>query len=115
MNVAAILFGIAALGGIIMAMIRLSGRDYPPAFLAVVHGLFAAAGLVALLMAVFAPGVAASFKIALVLFVVAALGGFWLVSYHLKRQALPIGLMVIHALVAVVAFVILLVGIMSHA
>jgi glucose uptake protein GlcU len=114
MNVAAILFAIAALGGIIMAMIRLSGRDYPPAFLAVVHGLFAAAGLVALLMAVFAPGVATSFKIALVLFVVAALGGFWLVSYHFKRQALPIPLMVIHALVAVVAFIILLVGIMSQ-
>ena len=44
MNTAAILFAIAALGGITMAMIRFTGRDYPPMWLAIIHGLFAAAG-----------------------------------------------------------------------
>jgi glucose uptake protein GlcU len=115
MITAAILFAIAAVGGVIMALIRFSGRDYPPAALAVIHGLFAAAGLIALLLVAFGAGVASSMRTALLLFVIAALGGFWLLSYHVKRRALPIPLMVIHALVAVIAFIILIVGILNLA
>jgi hypothetical protein len=44
-----------------------------------------------------------------VLFIVAALGGFGLFFHHLRKVALPIWLVVVHALVAVVAFVLLLV------
>jgi hypothetical protein len=109
MNTAAILFAIAALGGIIMAMIRFSGRDYPPMWLAIIHGLFAAAGLVALLVLVFGGAAATSVWIALLLFIVAAILGFVLFAYHLKSRPLPIPTMVIHALIAVVAFIILLV------
>jgi len=76
MIAAAILFAIAAVGGVIMALIRFSGRDYPPVFLAVVHGVFAAAGIVTLLVAALAPGVAFSIRIALILFIGAAIGGF---------------------------------------
>jgi glucose uptake protein GlcU len=108
MNTAAILFAIAALGGITMAMIRFSGRDYPPMWLAIIHGLFAAAGLVALIAVVFG-GAATSLSIALLLFVIAAIVGFVLFSYHLKSRPLPIPTMVTHALFAVVAFVILIV------
>jgi hypothetical protein len=115
MITAAILFAIAAVGGVIMALMRFSGRDYPPAALAVIHGLFAAAGLIALLLIVSGAGVASSMRTALLLFVLAALGGFWLLSYHVKRRALPIPLMVIHALVAVIAFIILIVGILNLA
>ena len=50
---------------------------------------------------------------ALGLFVVAALGGFFLVSYHLRGQRLPSPVVVIHALVAVAAFLLLLAGIMA--
>jgi glucose uptake protein GlcU len=107
MNTAAILFAIAALGGITMAMIRFSGRDYPPMWLAIIHGLFAAAGLVALIAVVFG-GAATSLSIALLLFVIAAIVGFVLFSYHLKSRPLPIPTMVTHALFAVVAFVILI-------
>ena len=64
MAIAAILFAIAALGGVIMALIRFSGRDYPPMALAIIHGLFAAAGLIALLVVVFGPGVAILARIA---------------------------------------------------
>jgi len=109
MNTAAILFAIAALGGIIMAMIRFSGRDYPPMWVAIIHGLFAAAGLVTLLLFVFGGAAATSHWVALVLFVVAAIVGFVLFSYHLKSRPLPIPTMVIHALIAVVALVVLLV------
>ena len=58
MNVAAILFAVAAVTGIAIAFIRLSGRDLPPMGLALLHGLFAASGLVALAIAAVAPGAA---------------------------------------------------------
>jgi len=113
MNTAAILFAIAALGGITMAMIRFSGRDYPPMWLAIIHGLFAAAGLVALVAVVFGRGAATSLLIALLLFVIAAIVGFVLFSYHLKSRPLPIPTMITHALFAVVAFLILVVVLLS--
>jgi glucose uptake protein GlcU len=115
MVIAVILFAIAALFGVIMALIRFTGRDYPGAGLAVIHGLFAAAGLIALLVIVFGPGIATSIRVALFLFIIVAIGGFWLVSYHARKRPLPIPLVVIHGLVAVVAFVILIVGIMNRA
>jgi hypothetical protein len=114
MIAAAILFAIAALGGMIMALMRFSGRDLPPVFLAVVHGVFAAAGIVTLLAAALAPGVASMIRIALVLFVGTAILGFVLVYFHAKRRPLPISYIVVHGLVAVVAFVILILGIMSR-
>jgi hypothetical protein len=46
--------------------------------------------------------------IALGLLVVAALGGFALLSFHLRGRALPSGLVVGHALLAVAGFVTLL-------
>jgi glucose uptake protein GlcU len=115
MIIAAVLFAIAALGGVIMALIRFSGRDYPPVALAVIHGLFAAAGLITLIIAAIAPGVALSIRIALLLFLGAAIGGFSLVYYHAKSRPLPISYVVVHGLVAVIAFVILIVGIMARA
>jgi hypothetical protein len=47
---------------------------------------------------------------ALGLFVAAALGGFFLVSFHVRRQRLPSAVVVVHALVAVSAFLLLLAG-----
>jgi len=115
MAIAAILFAIAALGGVIMALIRFSGRDYPPMALAIIHGLFAAAGLIALLVVVFGPGVAILARIALILFIGAAIGGFAMFSYHVKSRPLPVSYVVIHGLVAVIAFVLLIVSMMSRA
>jgi len=43
--------------------------------------------------------------IALGLLVIAALGGFGLLSFHLRGRALPSGLLVGHALLAVAGFV----------
>jgi hypothetical protein len=43
-----------------------------------------------------------------VLFGAAALGGLYLVSHHMKQRPLPNAVIIIHALVAVVAFLILL-------
>jgi hypothetical protein len=45
---------------------------------------------------------------ALGLFAVAALGGFVLFSFHLRKEQLPTGIIMVHALVAIAAFLILL-------
>ncbi len=111
MTVAAILFAIAAVGGVIMAAMRFGGRELPPMALAIVHGLFAAAGLVTLIAAVVGSDSSLLAKVAAAGFVIAALGGFMLFSYHLRRQALPVNYVVIHGAGAVISFAILLAGI----
>lgn len=113
MTVAAVLFGIAALGGVVMAYMRLTGREVPPMGLAIVHGLFAASGLVTLLVAIIGASAPTQAKIAAGGFVLAALGGFFLFSFHLRRKALPIPVVLVHGLVAVVSFVLLLIGIFA--
>jgi hypothetical protein len=110
MNIALILFAVAAVGGIVLALIRFKGKPYPPLALALVHGAVAAAGLVALIALVAQHQGTSSATTALVLFLIAALGGFGLFFHHLRKVALPIWLVVVHALVAVAAFLILLLG-----
>src|SRR5947208_2228666 len=48
MTVAAILFTLTALGGLLLAGIRLKGEPYPPLWLALGHGAGGAAGFAAL-------------------------------------------------------------------
>lgn len=107
-EVAVLLFALAAVFGLTMAVLHFKGRTPPRPALAVFHGLFAASGLVVLLLAVMKAGMGGSSGIALGLFVLAALGGFTLLSFHLRGRALPNGLVIGHGLLAVVAFVILL-------
>jgi hypothetical protein len=109
MKTAAILFGIAALGGITMAGMRLAGTAFPPTWMAMVHGLVAAAGLTLLLYAALMVGVPAMAQLAAGLFVLAAIGGATMnLAFHWKQQPLPIPLMLGHAGLAVAAFVLLL-------
>jgi len=110
MLVALVLFALAAVGGAVLAVQRLKGRPQPSLGLAVVHGLAAAAGLVLLGVAIAAGGAPGQAQIALALFLAAALGGFALFAMHLRKVTLPIWLVVVHGVVAVVAFLILLAG-----
>jgi hypothetical protein len=110
MTMALVLFGIAAVGGLVLAGIRFSGQPYPPLALALVHGLFAASGLVALILAITQVGAPDLAKVSLVVFLMAAAGGFVLISKHLRKLALPKALVVVHALAALVAFTLLLVA-----
>jgi hypothetical protein len=107
MVVALILFGIAALGGLVLAVQRFRGAPQPSLPIALVHGAVAASGLVALVIAVMGGQVPGGAKLALVLFLGAALGGFFLFATHMQKKALPITVVVIHALVAVTAFIVL--------
>ncbi len=104
-SLAIVLFALAALGGIVLAVMRARGRLTLPIGLALVHGILAAAGLAVLIGAV-AMGFHA--RAPLVLFLVAAVGGFVLFSFQLRSKPIPIGVMVVHAIVAVVGFLLLL-------
>ena len=109
LGVAVVLFALAALLGITLAAKHLKKKDAPIS-LALVHGLAAAVGLVLLIIAVVQMSSAGPAGVALAIFVIAALGGFVLFAMHLMRKPLPRGLMFVHALAAVVAFIILLIG-----
>jgi len=56
-----------------------------------------------------------SLTLIIILFVVAALGGFGLLSFHLRGKPLPGALAIIHGLVAAVALVLLIFFAVSHA
>lgn len=104
MQISLILFAIAAVGGLVMAIMHFRGVSPPKTALAIVHGLFAAAGLVTLLLALFKLGFGGKPGLAFGLLVVAALGGFGLVSFHAQNKPLPSALVVGHALLAVAGF-----------
>jgi len=98
-------FAIAALGGLILASSVLRGR-LAPWPLSLLHAGLGALGLVLLLIAVL-DGAAGLITLAFILLVVAALGGFYLASMHLRKEIAPSGVVVIHAGVAVVGFLLL--------
>jgi hypothetical protein len=105
---AAVLFGLTALGGAGLLLLRLRGGN-PPMGLAAVHGLAATASLVTLVVAVVG-GARGAAVWALILFCVAALGGFFLLSFHLRQRLLPVGVIFVHGTVAFAGYVCLLVA-----
>lgn len=108
MMTAALLFGAAALGGLVMAGMRLSGIPRPPAWLAMGHGVVAAAGLTLLLYAALVFGVPIKAQLAVVVLMLAAIGGAAMnLLFHWKLLPLPIPLMLGHALLAVTGVVLL--------
>jgi hypothetical protein len=102
-----ILFAVAAVGGLTLAVMRFRNQPLPMP-LALVHGAVAAIALVILLVVALGASGTSLLKLALGGFVVAALGGFFLFSFHVRKRQLPIPVVVIHGLVAVAAFITLL-------
>jgi hypothetical protein len=108
---ATVLFALAALGGLTMAVIRLRGTPRPPTWLAMLHGLLAASGLVLLIYAAVTTGVPRLAQVAAGLFVLAALGGAYLnLGFHARNLPLPVPIMLVHAGVAVAGFVLLVIA-----
>ena len=103
-----LLFAVAAVAGLTMAVMHFRGVSPPRGVLAVLHGLFAASGLVVLLLALIKTGFGGRPGIALGLLVIAALGGFALLASHVQNKRLPSPLVVGHALLAVAGFLTLL-------
>jgi glucose uptake protein GlcU len=103
------LLALGALGGVVMATIRLSRNTNPPSWLAMLHGLLVSAAATLLLYATFTAGIPRAANLGLALLVLAALGGLVLnLNFHSKNLLLPRGLMVGHALLAVVGFLLVL-------
>ena len=107
LTIAIVLFAVAAVLGLTMATKALRSNT-PPLMLAIVHGLFAASGLILLIIGVMHATTAGIGAWSLGIFVTAALGGFWLFSFHLRGKSLPIPLIVLHGLAAVTGFGLLL-------
>jgi len=109
----AILFAVAAAGGLTLAAMHLRsrGRERPPTALAVTHGLVAAVALVLLIIAALgtAAGSSALPWTAVAIFVVAALGGAYMfLGKHLRGEPLPGKVVILHGVLAVVGFLVLL-------
>lgn len=102
------IFAVGAIGGLVLASSVLRGRLAPWA-LSLLHAALGAAGLVLTALVLFGGGeeVPANTGLALLLLVIAALGGFFLASYHLRKVPGPRTVVLIHAGVAVVGFVLL--------
>lgn len=131
-----VLFGVAVVLGVALATVHLRGRPTvssvtpatgasetapasgPPAAqvpigLALAHGLFAAVALTLLIIAVVRDAAGGLTTIALVAFLLAALGGFYLFALHLRKQLLSRLLILVHGLAAAVGFVLLLVVVLG--
>ena len=111
----AVLLAIAAIGGATMAGIRFSGRAYPPTWLAMLHGFLSAAALTLLIYAWCTVGLPTLASAAVVLFVIAALGGVTMnLNFHWKQLPLPKWLVLVHAAIAVIGFLLLLAAVFGH-
>jgi len=110
---AAVLLLITAVAGLAMAVPRSYGK-LPPIFLVFGHGLFAATGLLALLLALGnGPGFSGIGGISFLAVLIAAIIGFYLLSQHVVRNRVPLSLMLIHGGVALTGLICLLAVIFS--
>lgn len=107
MMLATVLLCAAALGGMAVLGLRMKGGN-PPIQLAFVHGLVAAGGLVALGIQVLGQGLTGAPLVALVILVLAAFGGVYLVSIHRRGQLIPLNVAVVHGLLALSGVIVLL-------
>ena len=114
MQAAAIILLLAALGGMTVAAMRLTGTPRPPTWLALAHGAVAATGLGTLLYAAATETIPLLAQVSLGIFLLAALGGAAMfLLFHLKEKPLPIPLMLGHGAAALTAYVLLLVAIFA--
>lgn len=110
MYYAMIVLGIAALGGLVMAGVRFAGAPRPPTWLAMLHGLLAAAGLTLLIEAALTVGIPQLAQVGLCLLLLAAVGGAAInLLYHSRQLALPKSWVIAHASLAIIGFALLLV------
>ena len=99
-------FAVAAIFGLINLKNLLAKTEIPKAVV-YSHGLFAAIGLVILI--VYAIQSPAHYPmVSIILFGTAALGGFYMFFRDLSKKGISLGIAVIHGLLAVAGFVMLL-------
>ena len=112
LKLAVLIFAIGAVGGLVMAT-RVLRNQLAPWALSLLHAALGATGLVLTAIVVLGKSEAVSsvVPIALLILVVAALGGFFLASFHARRQLPTRGVVFTHAGLAVVGFLLLAGGV----
>ncbi len=114
LQVATALLGVGATGGLVMAGIRLKGADRPPSWLAMLHGVLAAAGLTLVLYAAFTVGIPTLAQYAVGVLIIAGVGGAAInLRYHANMLPLPVSLVIGHGVLAASGFVLLLISVMG--
>lgn len=107
LNNTIIIFTFTALGGLFLAARVLSGK-LAPWFVSIAHALLGATGLYTLISVVISGHRPGKLTAALGLLVVAALGGFFLATFHARGKLPPRAVVMLHAGLAVVGFLIVL-------
>jgi uncharacterized membrane protein len=112
LKLAVLIFAIGAVGGLVMAT-RVLRNQLAPWALSLLHAALGATGLVLTAIVVLGKSetVSSIVPIALLILVVAALGGFFLASFHTRRQLPSRGVVFTHAGLAVVGFLLLAGGV----
>lgn len=100
---AVIVLAIGALGGLLLASYVLRGQLAPWA-VSLLHAALGAIGLLLIIYAALTTGISHAALTALIILAVAALGGFYLASIHLRGQVAPKPVVFIHAGAAVIGF-----------
>ncbi|MBD9378933.1 MULTISPECIES: hypothetical protein [Pseudoxanthomonas] len=109
---ALIVFAIAAMGGLFLASRVLRGHLAPWA-ISILHALLGASGLILLILTVVQGDASARVTAALAILILAALGGFFLASLHLRGRVAPKAVVFVHAGVAVAGFLTLLSAVLA--
>ena len=106
-NFSIIVFAVSAVLGLVI-LVRWLNKKNASRIVVYSHGIAAAAALVSLIY--YAIEHPSDFPmVSLILFVLAALVGFYMFALDMKKQDVPIGIAVAHGIVAVLAFVGLLI------
>jgi len=104
---AVIVFAIGAVGGLLLASYVLRG-NLAPWPVSLVHAGLGAIGLLLVIYAALTTGISPAAITALIILVIAALGGFYLASIHLRGTVAPKPIVFVHASIAVIGFLTLL-------
>lgn len=103
LNYAILVFALGALGGLVLAAHVLRNK-FAPWLLSLLHAGLGATGLILLLLMLVQGNAPQQVLIAFILMLAAALGGFFLASFHLRKKLPPKAIVAVHASVAVVGF-----------
>ncbi|MGB6242698.1 MAG: hypothetical protein WBF69_09485 [Castellaniella sp.] len=103
LTAALIIFAIAALGGLVLAAHVLRNK-FAPWALSALHALLGAIGLILLIIMLVQGNTAQQVLAGFVILLIAALGGFFLASFHLRKQLPPKAVVILHAALAVIGF-----------
>jgi hypothetical protein len=109
--IALILFLAAALVGVAL-FVRNQRHESLPVSLAAGHGALAVAGVVLLSLAVLG-GAEGPASVALIIFAITALGGIFLVSFHVRGRSLPTRVILVHAAAGVAGAIALLMAVLG--